>query len=336
MLLTSGGGVKQLKRKVLIAIWAPCFWLLCVACGGGAEGGQSANNDVEDLFVTIATGGQSGVYYPIGGALSKLYEEALGATSSVQATGASVENINLIDQGRAELAIIMGDAATQAYEGIEPFQHKVDSFTAVASLYPNFVQVVTTVDSGIEKMEDLKGKHVGVGAPNSGVELNARAVLEAHGISYDDFKADYLSYSEAIDGMKNGTVDAAFVTSGLPNSTVTDLSTTHEVNVVPVEGEAMEKLKEMHPYYVENVIPADTYGNSEDIPTASIMNILVASNELDEDTVYTLTKTMFDNIDVIHSSHNAAAEITRETAKDFVPIPFHPGAEKYFNEEGIE
>ena len=320
-----------MKRKGFMIACALYPLVLLAACGGGSTG-----DGAEDLFVTIATGGQSGVYYPIGGALSKLYEEELGATSSVQATGASVENINLIDQGRAELAIIMGDAATQAFEGIEPFQHKVDSFSAVASLYPNFVQVVTTVDSGIEKMEDLKGKHVGVGAPNSGVELNARAVLEAYGLSYDDFNADYLSYSEAIDGMKNGTVDAAFVTSGLPNSTVTDLSTAQEVNVIPIEGEAMEKLKEMHPYYVENVIPAGTYTNKEDIPTASIMNILVASNELDEDTVFTLTKTLFDNIEVIHSSHNAAADITKDSAKDSVPIPFHPGAEKYFNEAGIE
>jgi len=303
--------------------------VLLSACGGGSGADDR-------LFLTIATGGQSGVYYPLGASLGKLYEAELGAKTSVQATGASVENINLLDQKRAELAIIMGDAASQAYEGTGPFDKKVQSFAAVSSLYPNYVQVITTKDSGIETIEDLKGKRVGVGAPNSGVELNARAVLEAHGMSYDDFEEDFLSYSEAIDGIKNGTVDAAFVTSGIPNPAVTDLSTTHEVKVIPIEGEGMKKLKELYPYYAENTIPKGTYGNKEDVPTASIMNLLVVRRDMDEETVYRLTKTMFENLDKIQSSHNAAKAIQLETAKESVPVPFHPGAEKYFKEAGAE
>lgn len=316
-----------MKRIFFIFILTSILFLS--ACGGGSG--------AEDrLFLTIATGGQSGVYYPLGATLGKVYETELGAKTSVQATGASVENINLLDKKRAELAIIMGDAASQAYEGSDPFDKKIQSFVAVASLYPNFVQVITTEDTGIETIEDLKGKRVGVGAPNSGVELNARAILEAHDMSYEDFEEDYLSYSEAIDGIKNGTVDAAFVTSGIPNPAVTDLSTTHKVKVIPIEGKGMKKLKKLYPYYVENTIPKGTYGNKEDIPTASIMNLLVVQKDLEEETVYRLTKTLFENLKKVHNAHNAAKEIKLETAKESVPIPFHPGAETYFEEAGVK
>ncbi|MDR6224380.1 TAXI family TRAP transporter solute-binding subunit [Desmospora profundinema] len=312
-------------------IWLYVFLLASMsaltACGGGDSAGDNS-------FLTIATGGQSGVYYPLGAAIGKLYEQELGAKSSIQATGASVENINLLDQDRAEMAIIMGDAATQAYEGLEPFEDKVESFQAVASLYPNFVQIVTTEESGIETMMDLKGKRVAIGAPNSGVELNARAILKAHGLSYEDFNEDFLSYAEAVDGMKNGTVDAAFVTSGLPNPSVTDLGTTKKVKVIPIEGKGMNKLQELYPYYSEATIPADTYGNKEEIQTASIMNLLVVQSDLDEETVYQWTQTLFENLEPIHRSHNAAKEIDFDTARENVPIPFHPGAEKYYEEAG--
>ncbi|PTM58803.1 TAXI family TRAP transporter solute-binding subunit [Desmospora activa] len=308
---------------VLLLIVTPAL-AACSSDGGGGD----------KLFLTIAAGGQSGVYYPLGAALGKLYEQELDAQSSVQATGASVENINLLDKDRAELAIVMGDAATQAYEGADPFDGKVESFQAIASLYPNFVQIVTTEGSGIETVEDLKGKRVGVGAPNSGVELNARAILEAYDLSYDDFKEDFLSYAEAIDGIKNGTVDAAFVTSGLPNPSVTDLGTTKKVKVVPIEGKGMKKLQELYPYYAEGVIPKDTYGNKEEITTATIMNLLVVKKDMDEESVYQLTKTLFENLDPIHQSHHAAEEINLETAQESIPIPVHPGAEKYFKEIG--
>lgn len=313
-----------------------CIFLLAsvsvlTACSGGE--GDSAG---DGAFITIATGGQSGVYYPLGAAIGKLYEEELGAKSSIQATGASVENINLLDQDRAEMAIIMGDAATQAYEGIDPFEGEVNTFQAVASLYPNFVQIITTEGSGIESVADLKGKRVAVGAPNSGVELNARAILEAHGMSYEDFNEDFLSYAEAVDGIKNGNIDAAFVTSGLPNPSVTDLGTTHDVKVIPIEGDGMKQLQELYPYYSEATIPVDTYGNEEEISTASIMNLLVVQSDLEADVVYDWTKTLFENLDPIHNSHNAAKEITLETAKESVPIPFHPGAQKYYDEAGVE
>lgn len=335
--------------KKFIASLSMASLLVLAACGGddantdngaednGADAGEQAEGaDLSDLFVTVATGGTSGVYYPIGGAISTILESELGIDSSVQATGASVENINLIDTGRAELAITMADSVLQAYEGSGEFEGKdpIESMAGLAALYPNFVQVVTTEDTGIESVEDLRGKSVGVGAPNSGVELNARMVLEAHGMSYDDINEDYLSYSEAIDQIKNGMIDAAFVTSGVPNATVIDLDTTHNAKIIPIEGEAMEYLEENYPFFSAESIPAGSYDNEEDIPTAAITNLLIMSTEISEEAGYEITKTLFENLGQIQGSHNAAQEITLETVDVGMPIPFHPGAERYLKEVG--
>ncbi|PSL45854.1 hypothetical protein B0H94_106109 [Salsuginibacillus halophilus] len=308
--------------------------------GEGEENGDEAaeaDGAAEDMFLTIATGGTSGVYYPIGGAMSNLFEEELGTDSSVQSTGASVENINLLTEDRAELAITMSDAVAQAYEGSGPFEDEEpnENLAGMASLYPNFVQVVTTEDSGIESIEDLEGHDVGVGAPNSGVELNAQLILEAHDMDYDDIEEDYLSYSEAIDQMQNNMIDAAFVTSGLPNSTVIDLSTQADVNILPIEGEPLENLQSEYDFFGEGTIEADVYDTDEDVTTATIMNVLLVNENLSEEEVYELTETMFENIDTIQGSHNAAEEIDLDTVTDSMPVPFHPGAESYYEDEGV-
>ncbi|WNF38663.1 TAXI family TRAP transporter solute-binding subunit [Bacillaceae bacterium IKA-2] len=330
--------------KKLLLIFTAMLLLLIAACGGAEndnvaeDQGDGADVEVadEDLFITIATGGTSGVYYPIGGALSNLIEKNLNFDTSVQATGASVENVNLLDTDRAELAITMADAVLQAYEGSGAFEGEApkEDLRGLTALYPNFVQIVTTEDSGINSVEDLRGKRVGVGAPNSGVELNARLILEAHGMSYDDINEDYLSYSEAVDQIKNNMIDVAFVTSGYPNATVIDLSTTHSAKIVPIEGDAIDYLVEKYAFFSANVIPAGTYDNDEDVPTASITNLLLVSNSLSEDVVYEITKTIFENLEVIHASHNAAKDITLDAVGDGMPIPFHSGAEKYFKEVG--
>ncbi|WP_227935088.1 TAXI family TRAP transporter solute-binding subunit [Alkalihalobacillus deserti] len=333
--------------KKFYTLFVASMLVFLTACGGedtsspeleGTEKTESEEGsmELEDLFVTVATGGTSGVYYPIGGAVANIIEKELGVDSSVQATGASVENINLINTGRAELAITMADAVLQAYEGSGAFEGEqpIDSLRGLTALYPNFVQVVTTEDSGIESVAGLAGKSVGVGAANSGVELNARMVLEAHGMSYDDVDEDYLSYSEAIDQIKNGMIDAAFVTSGVPNATVIDLDTTHTAKILPIEGDAIDYLTENYPFFSSELIPAGSYGNEEDIPTAAITNLLLLSNDVSEDAGYEITKTLFENLDQIQGSHNAAKDITLETVGVGMPVPFHPGAERYFKEVG--
>ncbi len=300
----------------------------------GNGGGDGEVTEVDIDFVTIAAGGTSGPYYQIGATMSQVLADELGTDASVQSTGASVENIDLITSGRAEIAFVMGDATRQAVEGTGPFEGKeaLADLQAITALYPNYVQIVTVESSGIKSVEDMRGKRVGVGDQNSGVELNAQMILEAHDMTYDDITEDYLSYADAIDQMKNGQVDAAFVTSGLPNASILDLATSDDVVIIPIEGAGMEKLLELYPFFNENSVPADTYGNAEDVPTASIMNQLLVSPDLSDDEVYTITKALFENLDKIHASHQAAAGITLESVEEGLVVDLQPGAKRYYDE----
>ncbi len=301
-----------------------------------AGGGDQINKD--DYFITVATGPTSGLYFPIGGAFSSVIKNSMGYKSSAQSTGASVENINLIMEGKADMAITMADAIAQAYGGTGAFEGKgpKENLRAMMGLYPNYVQIVTTDKSGITKFEDLKGKRVGIGAPNSGVELNARMMYEAHGMTYEDSRVDYLNYGEAIDQMKNGLIDAAFVTSGIPNATVMELGTTNKIVIVPVEGEGAEALIEKYPFFVKEIIPKETYNTDADTNTVTVRNIMIVRDELPEDVVYDLTKGIFENIGDIKASHNTADKhISLENSQIGVSIPFHPGAEKFYKEKGI-
>lgn len=299
---------------------------------------QQAEINKSDYFITVATGPTSGLYYPIGGAFSSVFQNKLGYKSSAQSTGASVENIGLISNKDAELAIVMSDAVAQAYDAFGAFEGKEPAIDlrAIMGLYPNYVQLVTTKSTGITKFEDLKGKRVGIGAPNSGVELNARMMYEAHGMTYEDSKVDYLNYGEAIDQMKNGLVDAVFVTSGIPNATVMELGTTADIVLVPIEGDGLKKLTEKYPFFVPDVIPADAYGTDADVNTVTVRNIMLVSKDLPEEVVYDLTKGIFENIEDIKASHATAAKhISLENSHLGVDIPFHPGAVKYYEEQGI-
>ncbi|MDO5729159.1 MAG: TAXI family TRAP transporter solute-binding subunit [Actinomycetaceae bacterium] len=331
-----------MRPRVLFAVAAAAALTLTACSSGdtggssdtGADTGSAAGASVD--FVTIVAGGTSGPYYQIGATMAQVLKDELGADSSVQATGASVENITLLTTGKAEIAFAMGDATRQAVEGTGPFDGKegLSELKAITALYPNFVQIVTTEQSGIKSVADMKGKRIGVGDQNSGVELNAQMILEAHGMSYDDIDEDYLSYSDAIDQMKNGQVDAAFVTSGLPNSSVMDLVTSHDVVIVPIEGDGMKNLLEKYPFFKDNVIPGGTYDEEDDVPTASIINQLLVSPDLSDDQVYEITKALFENLDTIHQAHQAAKNITLDSIENGLAVDLHPGAVKYFKEKG--
>lgn len=319
---------------ILVFAVAGCGGQRTADAGSGEAAGAAA--PARSQFITVATGGTSGVYYPVGGAFSSVIQNQVGLRSSAQTTGASVENINLILSDRAELAIMMGDAVTQAYRGFGAFegQEPKEELRGLMSLYPNYVQLVAMANSGIESFQDLRGKRVGVGAPNSGVELNARLMFEAHGMTYDDIREDFLMYGEAVDQMRNGMIDAAFVTSGIPNGTVMDLGTTNEIRIIPIEGEGMAYLEEHYPFFSSSVIPAGTYNNTEDIPTATIMNLMLVRHDLPEDMVYDIVAGVFDNLGTIHASHNAARNITLENVMTGMAVPLHPGAERFFRERG--
>ena len=251
--------------------------------------------------------------------------------------GDSVSQTDLIDtvlaEEKVEMSFVMSDALTQAVNGEETFEEPIENVQQVAALYPNFVQLISTDGADIESVEDLAGKRVAVGDQNSGVEIATRAVLEAHGMSYDDIEVDYLGYAEASEAMRSGQLDAAFLTSGLPNASVMELQNSVDLKIVPIEQEAVDVLSEDANYFEALEIPADTYGNEEAVPTVAIMNALVVRSDMSEDDVYNLTKYLFENLDTLSNAHQAASDINLETAQDNAVIDIHPGAQKYYDEQ---
>lgn len=300
-----------------------------------AATGLSAADRAKE-FITVATGPTSGIYYPIGGAFATALSD-YGYKTSAEATNATGANIQLILDGDAEIAVGMQDAIMQAYTGTGAYEGSApaEDLCALMRLWPNYVQLVTTADTGIKSVEDLRGKRVGVGAANSGVEINARMILNAYGITYNDIQPDYLAYGEAIDNMKNGQCDAVFVTSGLPNATVMELGVSYDMVVVPIDGEGRDKLVSEYPYYAKSVIPAGTYNNTEDVEGVFVYNIMLVRKELSNDMVYDMLTGIFENIATIKASHNTADKnIDISFGVDDVQLPLHPGAEAFWKDQG--
>jgi TRAP transporter TAXI family solute receptor len=291
-----------------------------------------------EQFINILTGGTSGVYYPLGVALSNIYAKAIpDAKASVQATKASVENLNLLQAGRGEIAFALGDSVSLAWAGNADagFAAKLDKLRGVAGIYPNYIQIVASADANIRTLADLKGKRISVGAPKSGTELNARAVLGAAGVSYKDFdKVEYLAFAESVDLMKNRQLDATLQSAGLGVSSIRDLANSIAIAIVPIPAELVRKIND--PAYAPAVIPGGTYqGQSEDVPTVSIGNFLVTRSGVSEDLVYQMTKSMFENLDALVAAHVAAKAIKLENALTGMPIPVHPGAARFYREKGM-
>ena len=289
-------------------------------------------------FINVLTGGTSGVYYPMGVALTQIYGKALpDAKSSVQATKASAENLNLLQAGRGEIAFTLGDALSSAWKGDEEagFRSPLKKLRTVAGIYPNYVQIVASAESGIKTLADLKGKRISVGAPRSGTELNARAILQAAGLSYKDFaKVEYLPFGESVELMKNRQLDATLQSAGLGVASLRDLSTALKINVVAIPADVVTKVGDAA--YQSATIPANTYtGQTTDVPTAAIQNFLVTHEGVPAETVYLMTKSMFENMDQLLAAHAAAKAIKKETAAKNPPVPLHPGAEKYYREAGL-
>lgn len=289
-------------------------------------------------FVNILTGGQSGVYYPMGVALSQLYAQKIpGVKATAQVTKASAENMNLLQAGRAELAWALADSVSDAWQGNEEagFTQKLDKLRGLSATYNNYIQIVANADSGIKTLDDLKGKRISVGAARSGTELNARAILKAAGLSYDDFsKVEYLPFGESVELMKNRQLDVTLQSAGLGVSSIRDLATAVDIIVIPIPEEVVEKVGDEA--YQPAVIPANTYtGQTEDLPTAAIPNFLVTHSGVSDDLAYEMTKTLYENLDSLQSAHNAAKAIKLENALNGMPVPIHPGAERYYKEQGL-
>ncbi|MET4161120.1 TRAP transporter TAXI family solute receptor [Marinobacterium sp. MBR-111] len=289
-------------------------------------------------YINVLTGGTSGVYYPMGVALSKIYNDEIeGAKASVQSTKASVENLNLIQIGRGELGFALGDSVNSAWNGDKEagFPNKLDKLRGLAAIYPNYIQIVASKASGIKSLADLKGKRVSVGAPRSGTELNARRVFGAAGLSYDDFsRVEYLPFGQSVELIKNRQIDATLQSAGLGVASIRDLSTALDITIVPVGADVAKALN--NPAYISTTIPAGTYdGQDADVSTVAVVNFLVTSTNVADDTAYKMTRELFDNRDRLEAAHAAGRQIKLENALNGMPIPLHPGAERYYREVGL-
>ncbi|MEY4343908.1 MAG: hypothetical protein RI970_602 [Pseudomonadota bacterium] len=295
----------------------------------------STSNSAE--FINILTGGTSGVYYPLGVGISKIYGEKIkDAKVQVQATKASVENLNLLQDGKGELAFVLGDALKDAWQGNEDagFKTKLDKLRVIGAIYPNYIQIVASKDSKIRTLADLKGKGLSVGAAKSGTELNTRALFKAAGMSYKDLgKIEYLPYAESVELIKNRQLDATLQSAGLGVASLKDLSTSLDIVVVSVPAEIVKK---MGAPFVAAKIPANTYkGQTEDVNTASVINYLVTRKDVSEATAYQMTKLFYESLPEMIASHSAAKDISLKDAAKNSPVPLHPGAAKYYKEKGL-
>ena len=288
-------------------------------------------------FINILTGGQSSVYYPLGVALSQIYTKAIpNAKATAQVTKTPAENLNLLQAGRGELAFTLGDVLSDAWRGDEEagFKTPLNKLRGLSATYNNYIQIVARADSGIRTVADLKGKRVSVGAARSGTELNARAILRAAGLSYKELaKVEYLPFGQSAELMKERQLDATLQSVRLGAASIHDLATSLKVVVVPIPADIVAKVGDA---YQPAMIPANTYqGQTTDVPTAAIPNFLVTQSDVSDELAYLMTKALYDNLDMLYATHTAAKAIKRENAVKGMPVPLHPGAEKYYREVGV-
>lgn len=288
-------------------------------------------------FINILTGGTGGVYYPLGVAMSKIYADKIpGAKPSVQSTKASVENLNLLQSGKGEVAFTLGDSLADAWKGNTEvgFKAKLDKLRTVAAIYPNYIQIAALKDANIKTLADLKGKRLSVGAPKSGTELNARAILGGAGMKYSDLgKVEYLPFNESVELMKNRQLDATLISAGLGVSAIRDLCASVDCVIVEIPKSVVQKIGSP---YQSLPIPGGTYkGNDKDVDAAAVQNYLVTRSDLPEKEVYEMTKTIFDNLPGLQAAHSAAKDIKLDQAGKNPPVPLHPGAAKFYNEKGV-
>ena len=288
--------------------------------------------------MTMGTGGTSGTYYAYGGVLGQYMINKAGIDVSVVSTDGSKANIQGINIGDYQLGTVQSDVMAYAWEGSRSFadEGKIQSFRVIAGLYAEAVQLVT-MDPNIKSVADLKGRTVSIGAPNSGVYFNAIDVLNAAGLTEQDIKAQYQSFGDSADALKDGKIDAAFIVAGAPTPAITELCTSNDAYLVPIDGEIAEKLMADCPFYTVYEIPAETYkGQTEPVKTVTVKATLIVSADASEDDVYKITAAIFDNIDAITAEHAKGAELSIENATSGMTAPFHPGAAQYFQEKGVE
>lgn len=296
--------------------------------------------EVNDEKIVLTTGGTAGTYYAYCMAMSPILSRETGITFDVVASGGSQANIRAIDSGDANMAIVQGDTMYYAYTGTNLFAgEKIKTFSAVTTLFPECVQIIASKASGIKTVADLEGKRVAVGDAGSGVELNAKQILAASGLDInEDIKKQNLGFSAGTEALKAGTVDAFFCVAGYPTTAIMELAMSRDITVVSVDDEVFAKLSDKYGFYTQQTVPTGTYfGVDEDVKTVAVMTTFIVDNDLSKNTVYEITKALYENKNDICQVHAKGNELNPGTALDGIPsdVPVHPGAEKYYKEKGI-
>ena len=286
--------------------------------------------------IRLATGGSTGTYYGFGSAVAQILSEKTQANVTIQSTGASKANIQLIDAGEVEMAIVQNDVMDYAWRGVDLFNgEKTTSFASMAGLYAETCQVVATASSGIQSIADLRGKNVSVGDAGSGVEFNARQILEAYGITFNDIGKQNLSFGASADALRDNKIDAFFCVAGAPTPAIIDLATGKEIVLLEIDDAHAAQLIRNYPFYTQFPVPAGSYrGQNAKAMTVAVKATFIVSSKLSEDTVYELTKALFENKAAIEAAHAKGKELSSSYAVEGISVPFHPGAAKYLKEIG--
>ena len=334
-------------KKVLAAVTATAaaavLALSLAGCGGSGDNsaksdsgsGSAATASSDDI--RFITGGESGTYYAYGTVLANYATNNGGVKVTALSGNGSQANVQALQDGDAEMGFCQSDVLAYAAEGTNLFEGAgYDGFSVVAALYKEQVQIVTCDDS-IKSVADLKGKTVSVGATNSGVYFNVVDVLKAYGMTVDDIKPVYQDFADSADSLKDGKIDAAFLTAGAPTTAITDLSTTKPAHLVGFDKEHVKKLLAASPYYSEDTVKAGTYsGMDEDVTTVAVQAVIIANDSVSEDAIYNFTKSIFDGAEAQADAHAKYAELNLDTAASVTTVGYHPGAAKYFKEQGVD
>ena len=316
----------KMKKVLSVILAAIMVVTLLAACGA-----KSATK------MTMGTGGTAGTYYAFGGVLGQYIQNKAGIEVNVVSTDGSKANIESIDSGDYQLGTVQSDVMAYAWAGSRSFESNgaINSFRVVGGLYAEAVQLIT-MNPEIKSVADLAGKSVSIGAPGSGVYFNAMDVLTAAGLTENDIKPQYQSFADSTDALKDGKIDAAFIVAGAPTAAITELCTTNDAYLVPIDGAVADKLIAECPFYTAYSIPAGTYkGQDADVTTVTVKATLIVSASAKDEDVYNLTKAIFDNVDAIAAENGKGKELSLENATSGMSAPFHAGAAKYYAEKGV-
>ena len=320
-----------MKRFLALLLAAMMVFSLC-ACGNGGNGDTNVADDGA-ATLDFATGGEQGTYYAFGTVLAQQVSEKTATQVTAVTSNGSQANVEDINGGAVQLAFVQSDVMSYAYQGEKLFTEKVGSFSVVAALYLEQVQIVT-LDPSIKTVADLKGKTVSIGAKGSGVYFNALDILGAYDLTENDIKAEYLNFGDSTDSLKDGKIDAAFVVAGAPTPAGQDLATGKQGYLVSLDAEHVASLIKTSPYYKEYTIAKDVYNTPEDVTTVAVAAVVIARDDVSEAAVYNFVSSIFEDIDSI--GHAKKAELDLDFAASITDVPYHPGAAKYFAEKDIE